>query len=201
MAWIRIIPYESARGRLKKIYDRIKAPSGQIDNILLAHSLRPHTLEGHLSLYKHVLHNAANQLPVWFLEAIGVQVSALNNCEYCVEHHKAGLRRALADDQHWREIISALKSGATEGTFSPKEAALLRYAAALTVTPSDLSSEIIDGLREDGADDGEILEVNQVTAYFAYANRTVLGLGVTTTGEELGLSPNRTDNENDWQHH
>lgn len=33
------------------------------------------------------------------------------------------------------------------------------------------------------------LEINQVVAYFAYANRTVLGLGVNTEGEILGLSP------------
>ena len=33
------------------------------------------------------------------------------------------------------------------------------------------------------ADNGEILEVNQVAGYFAYANRTVLGLGVTLKDE------------------
>ena len=38
-------------------------------------------------------------------------------------------------------------------------------------------------LREAGWDDGEILEINQVCAYFAYANRTVLGLGCSTEGE------------------
>jgi hypothetical protein len=49
-------------------------------------------------------------------------------------------------------------------------------------------------------DDGEILEVNQVTAYFAYANRTVLGLGVTTEGDVLGLSPNDSDDPLNWTH-
>ena len=38
-----------------------------------------------------------------------------------------------------------------------------------------------------------------VTAYFAYANRTVLGLGVTTDGDILGLSPNASDGD-DWKH-
>ena len=45
-------------------------------------------------------------------------------------------------------------------------------------------------LRDHGYEDGAILEINQVTAYFNYANRTVLGLGVTTDGDILGLSPN-----------
>ena len=49
---------------------------------------------------------------------------------------------------------------------------------------------------------GDIREVNQVAAYFAYANRTVLGLGVTTAGEVLGLSPSDYLNDDqNWQHH
>jgi uncharacterized protein YciW len=54
-------------------------------------------------------------------------------------------------------------------------------------------------MRSAGLDDGEILEVNQVVAYFAYANRTVSGLGVTTAGDVLGLSPADTGGD-DWHH-
>ena len=51
-----------------------------------------------------------------------------------------------------------------------------------------------------GLTDGELLEVNQVVSYFAYANRTILGLGVTTRGDVLGLSPGDSDEANEWQH-
>ena len=46
--------------------------------------------------------------------------------------------------------------------------------------------------------DGEVLEVNQVVAYFCYVNRVVLGLGVHTDGETLGLAPRGGDD--DWSH-
>jgi len=36
------------------------------------------------------------------------------------------------------------------------------------------------------ADDGEILEVNQVCAYFNYSNRLLNGLGVDTEGDTVG---------------
>ena len=52
-------------------------------------------------------------------------------------------------------------------------------------------------LRDSGWDDGEILEINQVVAYFNYANRTVLGLGITTAGDVLGTSP---DKGSSWSH-
>ncbi|MCY3773899.1 MAG: alkylhydroperoxidase, partial [Gemmatimonadetes bacterium] len=40
--------------------------------------------------------------------------------------------------------------------------------------------------RDSGCSDGEILEVNQVVAYFNYSNRLLNGLGVTTDGDEIG---------------
>lgn len=86
MSWIERIPYGAATGRLRAIYERVKGPRGELDNILTVHSLRPHTLE-----------------------------------------------------------------------------------------------------------------VNQVAAYFAYANRTVSGLGVTTDGDVLGMSPADTAGD-DWRH-
>ena len=41
-------------------------------------------------------------------------------------------------------------------------------------------------LRAEGSDDGEILEVNQVCAYFNYSNRLLNGLGVSTEGDVIG---------------
>ena len=41
---------------------------------------------------------------------------------------------------------------------------------------------------------------NQVVAYFAYANRTVLGLGVNKSGDIIGLSPNDGEDIDNWNH-
>jgi alkylhydroperoxidase family enzyme len=84
--------------------------------------------------------------------------------------------------------------------FEDKETRALGYAEALTRDPSSVTEAMIEGLRAAGYDDGEILEINQVTAYFAYANRTVLGLGCSTEGDILGLSPGKSDSPDDWSH-
>ncbi|NVJ97666.1 MAG: peroxidase-related enzyme, partial [Alphaproteobacteria bacterium] len=177
MSWIKTIPFAEAAGKLRTIYERVKGPDDNVDNILMAHSLRPHTLEGHMTLYKYVLHHSANSLPKWFLEVIGTYVSLLNDCTYCVEHHFAGLRRLLADDARSMAIRAALEQGDAQslidpGHLSAREVTALDYAALLTRTPGAVSENHIEALRAAGFDDGEILEINQVTAYFAYANRT-----------------------------
>ncbi len=198
MSWIERIGYEAATGRLRTIYDRIRGPRGELDNILTVHSLRPHTLEGHMALYKNVLHHTANVLPTWWLEVIGVYVSVLNRCTYCVDHHAAGLARLLADEPRAVAIRAALEADTLE-SFDARERATLAYARALTLDPGALSEAYLEPMRAAGLTDGEILEVNQVVAYFAYANRTVSGLGVTTHGDVLGLSPADTEGD-DWGH-
>ena len=95
MSWIDTIAYEKADAKLKALYDRVKGPYNNVDNIMMMHSLRPHTMEGHMAIYKYVLHHRDNTIDKWFLETLGVWVSTLNKCEYCVEHHFAGLKRLL----------------------------------------------------------------------------------------------------------
>ena len=200
--WIGHVPYAEAEGRLKLLYDRVKGPGDNVDNIMLAHSLRPHGMEGHMALYKAVLHHGSNRTPKWFLEAIGVGVSLANSCAYCVEHHFAGLRRLLGDDARAFAMRIVLDSGDFEPPFTRPESAALAYARALTLSPQDSAAlqRLVSAMRDAGFDDGRILEVNQVAAYFNYANRTVLGLGVSTDGDILGLSPGNSDNPEDWSH-
>lgn len=200
MSWIKIISYEEAVGKLKALYDRVKGPQNNIDNILQIHGLRPHSLEGHMALYKNVLHHRDNTLPKWFLENMGVYVSHLNGCEYCVQHHFAGMKRFLNDEIKSQKIWDAIKNNSLNQVYDAKQLAALEYARELTQYPEEIKEATIQNLREAGWNDGEILEINQVVSYFAYANRTVQGLGVNTQGDVLGLSPNSHE-EGNWSHH
>ena len=200
MSWIKTIGPTEAEGPLRVIYQRIAGPDGRVDNVLQIHSLRPHTLEAHMALYKNVLHHHGNLLPKWLLETIGVYVSLLNGCAYCAEHHFAGLRRLLQDEARATAIRTTLETGVFGEVFDCREIAGLEYARALTRAPGSVTGKSIDEMRGAGLSDGEILEVNQVVSYFAYVNRTVLGLGVTTQGDTLGLSPGDAADAGNWRH-
>ena len=200
MTWISTISYDEASGALRRLFERIKGPNNNVDNIMLAHSLRPHTMEGHMTLYKYVLHHPRNSLSKTYLEAIGVYVSSLNNCRYCVDHHFAGMARLIDDSERSDLIRQALEKRRPEDAFQGAELAGLVYAARLTLSADELTANDIAAMRDAGLDDGQILEINQVTAYFGYANRTVLGLGISTAGDIIGLSPGDSNDPDNWSH-
>jgi uncharacterized peroxidase-related enzyme len=184
--WIETISYNSSDGYLRELYDQVKTPHGTVDNVMKAHSLRPHTMAGHLTLYKSVLHNPDNALPLWFLETVAVYTSLINDCAYSFAHHFNNVRNLVGDDDQAAAIERSLRDRKPEDVFEGKELALLRYTAKLTASPGAMVETDIEDLHAAGAEDGEILEVNQVCAYFNYSNRLLNGLGVTTQGDVIG---------------
>lgn len=200
MSWIKLISYQESKGKLRRLYDKVTGPNHNVDNIMMVHGLRPHTMVGHMSLYKNVLHNSNNTLPKWYLEVLGVFVSMLNDCEYCIEHHFAGLKRLLDNDQRADEIRNSLLNRMFLNILNDKFVQGILYAEKLTLDAKAVTEEDVIAMRESGLTDGEILEINQVVSYFNYANRTVLGLGVSTEGDILGLSPNDSSDETNWNH-
>lgn len=55
---------------------------------------------------------------------------------------------------------------------------MLEYADKLTREPWAMVEDDIERLREAGFGDSAILDINQVTGYFAFVNRLADGLGV-----------------------
>jgi uncharacterized peroxidase-related enzyme len=200
MSWIKTIEYSEADANLKRMYDRVKGPNNNVDNVLKIHSLRPHTLTGHMTLYKSVLHNSNNSLPKWYLEAIGVYVSYLNTCNYCVDHHYEGFSRLLDDDIKASLFKEAVQNNTLESFFDAKYFGGIIYARLLTLEHSKITKETINNLIDLGFSEAEVLEINQLASYFNYVNRMVIGLGVNTEGDIIGLSPNDSDSPKDWSH-
>lgn len=56
---------------------------------------------------------------------------------------------------------------------------MLDYAVKLTLTPWEMTKADIQPLREQGFSDQAILDINQITAYYAFVNRLADGLGVS----------------------
>lgn len=90
-------------------------------------------------------------------------------------HHGEVLRRLTRDD----ELLSHLQEDYRLVHLSDADRAMIDYAVKLTLSPSAVTSEDVQSLRDAGFDDRAILDIAQITAYFAFVNRLADGLGVT----------------------
>ena len=186
-AWINMISDEDASKELREVLDLARTPHGTVDNVMRVHSLRPNTMKGHVTLYRAALHDDANTIPMWFQETLSSYVSILNDCAYSLENHWKNAAHLIDDIKKSGSIEKALWSRTPQDMFEGMELEMLRYAEKLTLRPSDMVHEDVLALKAAGAEDGEILELNQIVGYFNYVNRLLNGLGVTTSGDTVGF--------------
>ena len=55
---------------------------------------------------------------------------------------------------------------------------MLEYAVKLTLEPWNMAKADVERLQQHEFSDDEILDINQITGYFAFVNRLADGLGV-----------------------
>ncbi len=67
---------------------------------------------------------------------------------------------------------------------SGEDLVMLRYVEKVTVAPSSVTGDDTESMRAAGFSDEEILDICQVSAYFAFVNRLASGLGVELEDEE-----------------
>ncbi len=75
-------------------------------------------------------------------------------------------------------MVDALRTDWTQAELSAADRQMLVYCEKLTLRPWDMVEQDVADLREVGFTDGAILDINQVTGYYAYVNRLADGLGV-----------------------
>jgi AhpD family alkylhydroperoxidase len=181
--WIESIPPADASGDLKELYERIGGARGGVADIHLAQSLNPKVLAAHFELYKAIMFQAS-PLSRADREALAVAVSHANVCAYCVAHHGAALSQLGA-----------------ESTLPPE---IFEWATRLARTPEKISEADVAVLRSAGLTDRAIFDAVSIVAYFSYANRLVMGLGVAleqsfevTCRPTLGNESLNTSSQND----
>ena len=107
-------------------------------------------------------------------EMIAVVVSNVNQCHYWIIHHGAGLRKITNDDEFVKQFVKDYKTS----PISDQDKKMLSYAVKLSLEPWKMGEADIHELRDAGFSNAGILDIVQVTGYYAYVNRLADGLGV-----------------------
>ncbi|MFJ6415425.1 peroxidase-related enzyme [Paeniglutamicibacter sp. NPDC091659] len=106
-------------------------------------------------------------------EFVALATSLETGCEFCATVH--GRRHFFLS----KDTISSprLKHLGIAGLESSRERALAGFASAMATSPSSVEAGHLEALKEQGLDDGQILDAAAVSAMFSWANRLMLTLG------------------------
>jgi uncharacterized peroxidase-related enzyme len=108
-ALVRMIPEEEATGKVKEIYDDIKAKL-EIDSVPPLYrtmAVNPATLEAGWTK-KYAVMDQPGKLDSLTKHMIAVAVSAANGCLYCTEVHLEAAKKAGLDDEAVVELMAVV---------------------------------------------------------------------------------------------
>jgi uncharacterized peroxidase-related enzyme len=175
--WIATVDPADATGILHDAYERQRSRLGRVTGITRLGSLYPELVAERLHLYE-VIEATPSAIPDWAKRAVILTVSALNGCHFCMASNTEKL--VAAGHGHDAEAIAANPLGASTGDKAIDT--LLAYARKLTRDPAGVSASEVASLRAAGWTDLDILDVNNLVAYYAYINRVTAGLGLNGVG-------------------
>ncbi len=176
MPWITTVSADDATGLLKEAYDWQAERLGEPTEFTMLGSLYPDIVMERLRLYRSVEGCPSSLTPAERQLAAYV-ASTLNGTPHCA----SGLRVKLPTLGVDRETIDAVtRDAARVRSGSDRLDAILGYAARLTATPIEVTERDVEALRDVGLDDLDILDLNNIVAYYCYINRVANGLGLTT---------------------
>lgn len=182
MAYIDVIQYDQAEGRLKEIYDDLIGSRGKLAEVHKIQSLHPESIVAHMELYMKVMFTRS-PLRRYQREMMAVVVSRTNGCPYCITHHAEALQFFWKDQEKTDRLAEDFRQVA----LSEVDLLLCQYAEQLTRNPAyERNEQQISQLKAAGLSDRAILDATLVIAYFNFVNRMVLGLGVHLESEGAG---------------
>ena len=165
MARLPYVEMDGAPPEVREIYENVlKGKVGSVQK-LVAH--RPEMLGKFLAFYGSV----GKSLDRRVYEAVYIRVSAINGCQYCLQHHLASSKRVGLTADDWQ----ALKAG-DYGRFSPKEQAALNFAEKLTRESKNINDADIDALKQHFSSE-QILDLDMLVGLANLTNRLTDPLG------------------------
>jgi uncharacterized peroxidase-related enzyme len=160
--------------QVRKIHAKYRAQYGFVPNWLAALSVNPDTAYRLVVFYEHLFDPRLSRLRAEDRELIAVVSSAINECSYCVFNHTHSLGHAIGD----RIRAQRIARDHHHVHLTEREEALADIAEKLSRKGTSVGETDFQRLRRVGFDEQAILEVLEISAFFAYANRLTAALSI-----------------------
>ena len=150
----------------QKYFDICQDKLGLVPNVLRAYAFDIDKLNAFTGLYNDLM-LADSGLTKLEREMIAVVVSSINRCYYCQVAHGAAVRELSGDPVLGEQMVMNYRTA----DLSPRQRAMLDFAAKLTESSYRIGEEDRDALRDAGFSDRDIWDIASVAGFFNMTNR------------------------------
>ena len=150
----------------RKYFDLCREKIGFVPNVLKAYAHDIDKLNGFTGMYNQLM-LADSGLSKLEREMIAVGVSSLNRCYYCLVAHGAAVRQLSGNPELGEMLVMNYKVA----PLSPRERAMLDFAAKVTIESHKIGEADRQALRDSGFSDVDIWDIAAVAGFFNMSNR------------------------------
>lgn len=184
MPRIELLDPDKAEGKAKEVFDKVKGYYHMVPGLQKGLAYLPETTDALWSLSMHTAREGCIREE---LKRVFFAVTAHGvECEYCTSAHMIAL---IMKDWSRDECIDVIQ-GNPSPRLSEKENIAVEFARVAGRRPAEVTDEMVDGLRNAGWADAEIVEIVACVALMRYTSTvaTVLDVPLEAAMEGVGIS-------------
>lgn len=170
---------EATRAYFAKCEEKL----GLIPNVLLAYAFDEKKLRAFTEMYNDLMLGESG-LSKLEREMIAVAVSSVNHCYYCLAAHGAAVRQLSGDPVLGEMMVMNYRVA----NLTPRQRAMLDFAAKLTETPDRIEEADRAMLRGVGFSERDIWDIASVAAFFNMSNRVAAAVDMRPNAEYHGMA-------------
>lgn len=158
--------------------EAVEKKTGEVREIAKILSRRPDIYKMTTMMVKTLLVRKT-ELSVTVKERIAIIVSDMNSCEMCVDEHKRIAKMLGMTENQIDDVLAGIE----HMDLPANERALMEFCMKSAGKENyKMTQKDIDGLRDAGYSDSQILEATAIVGYFNYINTISNSLGVGKPG-------------------
>lgn len=170
-AWLPTIDLDSATPEQVAVLEE-SHPQAKVSDYYLTLAHDPEILRQRSLAFNAIMY-APGGLSRAERELASTVVSCINRCVYCASVHAQRFEQLAKRNDVIAQIFADPETAGT----TDREKAIVQFAIDLTLEPGALGASNIQPLRDQGLNDGEVLDLIHAISIFAWANRLMLNLG------------------------
>lgn len=162
MALVSYVTNQEAGDKVKAVFEGMEKKIGSVPNVFRAMAHNPEMLEAFLALNATL---PKTKLDGKLRELAYIKTSELNDCEYCLHHHRAIGKKAGLNDRQVNETAQYETSDA----YDDLQREVMRYAEQVT-RHINVDDALFAGLKQ-SLGDREIVELAMTVGIANFTNR------------------------------